>query len=72
MLKKNQFTEGLINNVVNKYRDKVNASTVVPLDSKPPDGLFKLYFKLPYPLLSNLHTPVLSNLNLFIFWKYHN
>ena len=53
MLKKNQFPEGLINSVVNKYLDKVHASTPFPVDSKPPDGLCVLYFKIPYLVLSN-------------------
>ena len=53
MLKKNQFSEGLINSVVNKYLDKVHASTPFPVDSKPPDGLCVLYFKIPYLIVSN-------------------
>ena len=39
MLKNNHFPEGLINNVVNMYRDKGNASTVLPVDAMPPDSL---------------------------------
>ena len=50
---KKQFPEGLINSVVNKYLDKVHASTPFPVDSKPPDGLCVLYFKTPYLVLSN-------------------
>ena len=52
-LKKNQFLEGLINKVVNRYLDKVNASTALPVNSKPPEGLCTLYFQLPYLALSN-------------------
>ena len=57
---KNQFPEGLINKVVNKYLN-VTKSTALPVDFKPPDGLCILYFKLPYLILSNftkrkLHT----------------
>ena len=38
---------------MNKYLDKVHASTAFPVDSKPPDGLCVLYFKIPYLVLSN-------------------
>ena len=61
--KKNQFPEGLINKVLNGYLDKFNKSTALPVDSKPPDGLCTLYFKIPHLTLSNftkrkLHTLV--------------
>ena len=52
-LKKNQFPKGLINKVVNRYLDKGNVSNASPVESKPPDALCTLYFKLPYLVLSN-------------------
>ena len=63
IFKKNQFPEGLINNVFNRYLNKVNNSTALPVDFKPPDGLCTFYFKLPYLTLYNftkrkLHTLV--------------
>ena len=63
IFKKNQFPEGFINKVSNRYLDKVNKSTALFVDSKPPNGLCTLHFKLPYLTLSNftnckLHTLV--------------
>ena len=55
IFKKNQFPEGLINKVLNRYHNKVNKSTALPVDSRSPDGLCTLYFKLPYLTLS---TPI--------------
>ena len=52
MLKKSQFPEGLLNKVVNRHLDKVNVSNAPPVESKPPDALCTLYFKLPYLVLS--------------------
>ena len=48
IFKKNQFPGGLVNKVLNRYLDKVNKSTALSVDSKPPDSLCTLYFKLPY------------------------
>ena len=61
IFKKNQFPEGLFNKVLNRYLNKVDKSTALSVDSKPPDGLCILYFKLPYLTFSNftkrkLHT----------------
>ena len=53
MSKKNQFPEGLINKVLNKYIEKINTSTALSVHSKPHDGIFTLYFKSPYLSLSN-------------------
>ena len=38
---------------MNKYLDKVSASTALLVDYKPPDGLCTLYFEHPYLVLSN-------------------
>ena len=51
VLKKNQFPEDLINTVLNKYLDKISKSTALSVDSKPPEGLYTLYFELPYLVL---------------------
>ena len=63
IFKKSQYPEGLINTVLNKYLDNISKSTALSVDSKPPDGLCTLYFKLPYLALSTftkrkLHTLV--------------
>ena len=49
---------------MNKYRNKVNASTAFPVDSKPTDSLCTLYFKLPYLVLSNFAKRYCKNLNI--------
>ena len=61
IFKKNQYPEGLINTVLNKYPDNISKSTALSVDSKPPDGPCTLYFKLPYLAFSTfmkckLHT----------------
>ena len=63
MFKENQYREGLINTVLNKYLENISKSTALSVDSKPPDGLCTLYFRLPYLALSTvtkrkLHTLV--------------
>ena len=63
IFKKNQYPDHLINTVLNKYLDNISKSTALSIDSRPPDGLCALYFKLPYLALStftkhNLHTLV--------------
>ena len=63
IFKKNQFPDGLINKVLNRYLDKGNKPTALPVDSKPPDGPCTLYLKLLYLIFSKfterkLHTLV--------------
>ena len=42
-----------MNRVLDSNLDKVNTSTALSVDSKPPDGIFTLQFTLSYLTLSN-------------------